>query len=62
VPDEATTLEAALRIADERMYACKTSGLPQRIRRQPRRELGRDTHPGDLTVPRAMAAKKRVSR
>jgi diguanylate cyclase (GGDEF)-like protein len=62
VPHEATTLEAALRIADERMYACKTSGLPQRIRRQPRRGLGPDTHPEDLTVPRAAAAKKRVSR
>jgi diguanylate cyclase (GGDEF)-like protein len=62
VPHEANTLEAALRIADERMYACKSSGLPQRIRRQPRRGLGPDTHPEDLTVPRATAAKKRVSR
>jgi diguanylate cyclase (GGDEF)-like protein len=65
VPHEATTLEGALRIADERMYACKTSGLPQRILRRPR--LGPDTHPADLTVPhrsssRAAAAKKRVSR
>lgn len=62
VPHEATTLEAALRIADERMYACKTSGLPARIRRQPRRALGPDTHPEDFVVPRTAAPLKRVSR
>jgi hypothetical protein len=65
VPHEAATLEAALRIADERMYACKTSRLPQGIRRPAR--LGPDTHPEDLTVPqrsssRVAAPKKRVSR
>jgi diguanylate cyclase (GGDEF)-like protein len=66
VPHEASTLEAALRIADERMYACKTSGRP-RITRHPRRTLGPDTHHEDLTAPqrsasRGAAAKKRVSR
>jgi two-component system, cell cycle response regulator len=67
VPHEATTLEAALRIADERMYACKTSGLPRSIRRQPRRAPGPDTHPEDLAMPqrssaRSAVASKRVSR
>ena len=66
VPHEAASLEAALRIADERMYACKTSGLP-RIHRHPRRVLGPDTHPEDLTAPqrsssRAASSMKRVSR
>jgi diguanylate cyclase (GGDEF)-like protein len=66
VPHEASTLEAALRIADERMYACKTSGRP-RIPRHPRRTLGPDTHHEDLMAPqrsasRGAAAKKRVSR
>jgi diguanylate cyclase (GGDEF)-like protein len=66
VPHEASTLEAALRIADERMYACKTSGL-RRIHGHARRALAADTHPEDLTAPqrsssRGAAAKKRVSR
>jgi GGDEF domain-containing protein len=66
VPHEASTLEAALRIADERMYACKTSG-PPRIHRPSRRALGPDTHPQNLTLPQRSASrgpvsKKRVSR
>jgi hypothetical protein len=66
VPHEATSLEAALRIADERMYACKTSRLT-RIHRHPRRVLGPDTHPEDLTAPqrsssRAASSMKRVGR